>query len=744
MGKSKKVTVGFWYSMGLHMGICAGPVDKVLKIFGGGLQAYAGEITQSQDLRVRMRNLYGGEKKEGGIDGIFSICMGEPDQVTHPYLVSQLGSRQSAYRGLLTIVFRGVVGAMNPYVKAMSFQVARWVKGWRTDVWEPDLAKVGKGLNGAHYVYRAITDPVTGLGKDPNQALDLVRMKAAAQTLYDEGTGMCLKWSRSDVVNNFIGIICDHVGGEFATDPTTNKQFLRLYRGGYDVEALPVIDESNILELTSHEQAALYGSTNTITVTYRDCETNKDANVTVHNPANIQAQRQVIPKPISYPGFWNAQLAIMAATRELHAVSSLPARGKVKLPMPLTAMVSGVLQEVEIMKGDILALSWKLFFLVKLPIRVLEIDRGGPTDNAIVVTYTTDVNALPTQNYVVGQPSLWVPTDTTPLPIPDARLVEASYRDLAGTLRAADLAVLTEDAGYVGSLGIRPSNIAYNYTLQTRVGTTGNFTERGPGDFTPTGLLPNPIPAAATPVSIVLSSPRNLDLVSVGSEVMIDDEVLRLDAIDSDTGAITLARGCVDTVPAAHVAGARVWFTDDFTGGDPTEYMAGEVVQAKLLTRTTAGELDPAFAPIVSTAIARRQARPYPPANLKVRGGVYPVSIEGALVLAWSHRDRVLQADQLVDTAQPDIGPEPGTTYTVRVYVDNVLDNTTPGITATTFTPAVSADGVVRVEIDAVRDDLASWQSLTATFNYTRGEARLTEDGDTRITEAGEARITES
>lgn len=744
MGKSSKQTIGFWYSLGILMGICLGPVDKLTKIVAGGLLAWSGTVTQSGTFFINQRQLFGGEKKEGGIDGSVAVCMGEPDQAPNNYLIQQLGLPQPARRGKLTIVFRGVIGAMNPYVKAWSFQVARYVKGWRTPVWEPDLCQVDKGMNAAHFVYRAYTDPVSGLGQSPD-GLDLVRMKAAAQTLHDEGLGLCLKWSRTDVVNNFMGVICDHVGGEFSTDPTTGKQFLRLYRGGYDVNSLPIIDESNIIEITSHEQSALAGSVNTITVTYRDCETNKDASVTVHNPANVQAQGgQVIPKPIDYPGFWNGDLAIRAAMRELHAVSSLPARGKLKLPTPLMAMVSGSLVEVEIIKGDILALSWKLLFLDRMPIRVLEIDRGTTTDNAIQITYTTDVNALPTQNYVVGQPSLWEPTDTTPLPVPDQRLIESSYRDLAGALRAADLAILTPEAGYVGALGIRSSDIAYNYTLSTRVGTTGDFTERASGDFAPTGLLPADVPAGAAPINVILSSIRALDLVAVGSEALCDGEVMRVDAIDAVTGAVTLARGCVDTVPALHSAGARVWFTDGYTGGDPTEYLAGETVQAKLLTRTTAGELDPAFAPIASTVLSRRQVRPYPPANLKVRGAAYPATVEGALVLTWSHRDRLLQADQLIDTTQTDIGPEPGTTYTVRVYLAGVLNSTATGVAATTLTPVVTGDGVVRVEIDALRDGFISWQSLVATFNYTRGEQRLTEDGDVRITEAGETRITES
>lgn len=744
MGKSKKPTIGYWYSLGILMGVCLGPVDKFMKVVAGGLLAWSGNVTASGDVGIHNRNLFGGETKEGGIDGVLHVCMGEADQAPHPYMVGQLGTPQPARRGKLTLIFKGIVGAMNPYVKAWSFQVARYVKGWRTDVWEPGLCQVDKGMNPAHFVYRAFTDPVSGLGESPD-GLDLVRMKAAAQTCYDEGLGLCLKWSQTDVVNNFIGVICNHVGGEFSTDPSTGKQFLRLYRAGYDVDSLPVLDESNVTELTSHEQSALAGSVNTITVSYRDCETNKDGSVTVHNPANILAQGgQVIPNSISYPGFWNSALAIRAAMRELHATSSLPARGKLKLPTPLVAMVNGSLQEVEIIKGDILAFSWKLLFLDRMPIRVLEIDRGSPTDNAIQITYTTDVNALPTQNYVVGQPSLWVPTDTTPLPIPDQRLIESSYRELSGTMRAADMAMLTADSGYVGSLGIRPSDIAYNYTLVSRVSGVGDFVETATGDFTPTGLLPVSVPMSAEPIHLVLSSIRNLDLVEVGTEAVCDGEVLRVDAINAETGEVVLARGCVDTAPAPHSAGTRVWFTDDYTGADPTEYLAGETVEAKLLTKTTAGKLDPAFAPVASATLARRQIRPYPPGNLRVRGTAYPALVSGSIVLTWSHRDRLLQADQLIDTAQGDIGPEPGTTYTVRVYLDGALNSTASGITTTTVTPTVTGNGAVRIEIDAVRDGYTSWLPLTASFSYSTDGSLTTEDGHTLTTESGNNITTEN
>lgn len=718
MGKSSKPTIGFWYRMTEHFGVCFGPVDGFYEIKGGDRTAWSGEVTANQDIRVSARDLYGGEKKEGGVEGVMSVYMGAADQEPPAKLVSLLGAPQPAYRGLLTLVFDGIVGAMNPYIKPLNFRVGRWVKGWRTPVWEPALCRIDKGMNPAHYIYRMFTDPVTGLGRDAGATLDLDRHREAAQILFNEGLGLVLKWTRRDVVGGLIDSICSHVGGEMSFDPRTGKQFLRLYRGGYDVMTLPLLDESNVIELTSHEQGTIYGAVNSITMTYHNCDTDQDESVTVTNPANIRAQGQTIDKPLNYPGLWNRSLGILAATRELHAVSSLPARGKMKVPSPLLAMVNGVLQEVDVLKGDVLAFSWKELNVVRLPIRILEIDRGTWTDNAIIVSYTTDVNAMPALSYIGDQPTLWVEPDTRPLPVPAQRLVEASYRDLASTLRDADLAALSADSGYVGALGTRPSGVAYNYTLSTRVGTSGAFAEQGSGDFTPTGLLPAIVPASVDPIVAVLTSTHDLDQVEVGTEALIDDEVLRVDAIDADTGAVTLARGCGDTLPAAHAANARVWFTDFFTGSDPTEYLAGETIQAKLLTRTGQGELDESQAPIASATLTRRQARPYPPADLKVGGQRTPGQVVGAIDLSWSHRNRKTQGDQLVDATQPSIAPEAGTTYTVRITLDGVQVANQAGIAGASWSTAFATNGVARVEVTSMRDGLSSWQTAVASFDY--------------------------
>jgi hypothetical protein len=122
------------------------------------------------------------------------------------------------------------------------------------------------------------------------------------------------------------------------------------------------------------------------------------------------------------------------------------------------------------------------------------------------------------------------------------------------------------------------------------------------------------------------------------------------------------------------------------------------------------------------------------------------VALVGEITVEWAHRDRVLQADQVVDETATDIGPEPSTTYSVRYYLDDVLEETETGLTGTAATAyTFPADGLARIEVEAVRDGLTSWQAAIAEFNYSvvAIEALLTEANDTFVTEAGDRLILE-
>lgn len=154
MGSSKKVTVGYRYYMGLHFGLCHGPVDALHQVRVGDRDAWAGTQSESGSIAINAPELFGGDKREGGVDGVLDVMMGEPTQGANDYLASRLGGVIPAFRGILSAVWRGgQVSANNPYVKPWAFRVKRILQGWSTGAaWYPEKAEIGGAYCGSTVV----------------------------------------------------------------------------------------------------------------------------------------------------------------------------------------------------------------------------------------------------------------------------------------------------------------------------------------------------------------------------------------------------------------------------------------------------------------------------------------------------------------------------------------------------------------------------------------------------------------
>lgn len=269
---------------------------------------------------------------------------------------------------------------------------------------------------------------------------------------------------------------------------------------------------------------------------------------------------------------------------------------------------------------------------------------------------------------------------------------------------------LSPSASWLSAVAVAPNAQSRSYALTSRVAGSGAFTDGKAGDWCPSGLLTTAIGKQGT--QILISSPSWLDAVELGSAAIIDDEIVRIDALDPDTGACTIARACADTVPQPHAAGARIWFYGDNAASDDVAYTMNTTLDAKLLTNTSEGQLDPSLAAVDSLQLQGRQGRPYPPGQFQIGGQYYPTSITGDVTITWAHRDRLGQADQVIDTLFGSTGPEPGKTYSVRLRrADNqsVLASET-GITGTSTVAVTDYVGQVIVELWSVREGLESMQ----------------------------------
>ena len=139
---------------------------------------------------------------------------------------------------------------------------------------------------------------------------------------------MSLAWDSQTPIEDVIKEICRTIDATCFRDFKTGMWTLKLMRGGYDVDALPVLDVSNILELENYSQAGLDGTANEVKVNYTDRKQNyRGMPAQAQDLANMRTQGEVISTTLTFRGITNAALADRVANRELLAQSSAPTPG---------------------------------------------------------------------------------------------------------------------------------------------------------------------------------------------------------------------------------------------------------------------------------------------------------------------------------------------------------------------------------------------------------------------------------
>lgn len=101
--KAKPQTIGFHYKLGVVMALSHSPVDYISEIIIGEKTVWSGSIKDGW-FTTHQPELFGGDKKEGGVSGQITILSGERNQQLNNY-VRMFRGETSAQRGLLTVVF---------------------------------------------------------------------------------------------------------------------------------------------------------------------------------------------------------------------------------------------------------------------------------------------------------------------------------------------------------------------------------------------------------------------------------------------------------------------------------------------------------------------------------------------------------------------------------------------------------------------------------------------------------------
>lgn len=585
------------------------------------------------------------------------------------------------------------------------------------------------GANLAHVAYELITTPrPRGMGYTA-AAIDEAAFEAAAQTFYTERLGLCIAWQFEGPIEDMLSSLQDHGGCIIDEDPITGLWRIKLLRGDYDPDTLPVFGPAEIISVDDYQRASVGELVTSIAVTYRDVFSFKDRTTPpLRDLALIQEQGAENLEKRDYPWLPTMSIAMRIADRDMQ-LSTLPL---------YTASVRITRAAYGVKPGDVIKLSDVRIGVVSGIVRVLAVDYGTLQDGVITVRVAEDRFGLAASVYAVQQPVDYTPPDTRPLPSLQLAAFEVPW---AIMLLTGGPSTVPVGRGYVGALATPPTTALSAYDLYTGIDFDA-LTQAADGQFVPGGALATALAQTETEAVLLLQGGSALDGVEIGDYAIIGTgpgaEWARVTAVDVEAGSVTVARGYLDTTPALATwpLGTLVWIAAADEAVGELLYGDGDAVIVAAATVSPDAALDPALSPTDTVTLANRANRPLPPGNVQVNGEAYPSSISGALIVTWAHRDRFTQPADVAQTDATDYGPEAGTTYNVFAYdagTDTLLDSDT-GLAGTTWTPTISGSYLLRIEIEAERAGLASWQRQMRQFAY---DGVSSEDGSGLITEGG-------
>lgn len=721
---SKKVIIGYEYFVGFQLGLGLGPGVTLHRIWIDKDEVWSGNANaDGTAIAINKPNLFGGKEKGGGFVGTLRFYTGSWTQAISAYLAGLIGAADlPAYRGTSHLVFeRPNIGESNQ-LRAMAFELSRYTNGLALG---GGMDRIGDDLNPMELLYQAFTLDWGGLDVSPD-LLDLDSLRECAAILYAEGNGMSICVAQPNGGKEIATEVIRQTDGLMYQDPLTGKIIFRLIRNDYDVDTLPVFDESNIITVRNFSSKLWEDTINQVRVTY----TNRDkkyetGSAMVQDLANINAQGRVRSITQGYPGVNVGALAVELATRDL-------SQGSVPL---LSATLEMNREGSELRPGDVFLWAWDAYGIERVVMRVKNFDLGALNDNRIAVECAQDNFAVDLTVFAPpvseGQ-GVQVP-NVPALPAPTRFITEAPmfFAEASGIDLASNASIILIAAE-------APAG-SDEYDIYTSTDGGGSYgLSEGGSTYTPFGTLSTAITAAAnlsTGVipSITISTDSDEIEANTAAEIgqgaglfFIGAELFAHEGFtDNGDGTVTLSnvrRALLDTIPTAHAIGSNVFFiVGDNVVDDQFGYTS--TVRVKIAPRTFNDQVDVDTAPYDAVTLNKRTARPLRPANWKFDGGTAfapPANAAGSHTITWANRDRTsLIIRSIVDNANEF---EPGQ-QTVFRYRKNggawTAITAAPGETSITFDAGAVSGDTVDYELYSTRDGLDSFSKWTATAGAT-------------------------
>jgi len=697
MGKQKKPKIPVTdYTLSVHYGISLGPIDALLKIWTGEKIAWEGRQESQGDILIRQLDLYGGPKKEGGVEGIAHYLPGGQSQIIPEKIAAKFGltsATMPAFRGTSTIFFHGDTseGEDDSNSTFVDDNITQWafvgrfpillgqqgsspngVKGkpgfyWQSQnpsiktIWvtaercprslgtlnsrilnletvedESSNSELSAQYDGnpAHIIYDCLTNTDFGMGAS-SAMIDEASFLAAAQTLFDEDFGVSMLWTQQSTVEAFVQEVLDHIQATLFVDPKTGLINITLLRADYVAADAPLFTPDNCV-VQNFARKGEGEIINEIVVTYTNPRNENEVTLTVKNLAGISNVGGIVSDGRNYYGVRKSSLAAMLANRDIRSAG---------IPLAKCEMITSR-DGWTLTPGQVLRLTYPEHGVEEVVFRVGAVNYGKSRDANIRVTLTEDVFGYDPGDYVIPNYSAWVDTSQRPLALPFAQITTLPY------YMANQIDTFEEGNAFVAALGgtTQSDAFGFDFLIETAM-TDGSMSYELSGLKSISGrflldadLAQDDTSFVDLPSGTVNSTifPGMFLFIGDGDEEEQEIVYVRQDASNSG-GVWVLDRGMLDTVPRAWPEGTPVWCVDPTTVFyDNTELAIGAAVNFKMLTRTSLGRLEEDDAPIIAHTIHARPELPIRPADVMVAGEPWDDELNPASIVDDSNSAGVL------------------------------------------------------------------------------------------------------
>ena len=460
---------------------------------------------------------------------------------------------------------------------------------------------VGSAINAMNpaHIIRYVLTVKKGV---PDAMLSEPSFTYAADFLFAEGFGLCETFDPdAETPEDFIRRICDIIGACCTQSRADGLIYLDLLRNDYVKDDLPKLVDDDILDWLD-EMSVPSEVANSMQIGWRDVLVDGGLD-RITPPAKalglIRTHGREQGMVIDMRGIPFEPIAMRVCKRELDSRSK-----------PLHRLtLSTFRRHVSLRPGMAMVIDCPKFGIVDMVVRVGQIDIGSPTDEKMQWALLQDVFDLPATTGL--DPTTIYDPDTSPTGASFTSAEEAPYVALLAFFGPEVTAEVDEAAGYLMTGSSAPES-GFNYGVYSRL-LSEVYERRATADFAPSAVATGGVGPLTTTVQ--LEEPRLLERVIVGTWAKWENEFIRVEGIDDDL-VLTMARGCLDTVPQIHFGGTVILFLADTPGSDDREYTVGEELRVKLPARRSGGEQSLDDVGEHEVTYAQRQFRPYPPGGL--------------------------------------------------------------------------------------------------------------------------------